>query len=127
MRDLPPRQRNGHLAECGECRLVYEEMTAPAFDAQLQADPAESIFPGEITSEMTVKDYKMVYYNPWDAQYLSYLVVEYDDINYALETKRLENYPSTEYKGYYGAEGFPENYELLASRDNAYRKQQIKG
>lgn len=190
-----------HLAECGECRLVYEEMTAPAFDAQLQADPAESfrkyakkkrrriewkgaliaaaviltavfirlfmigglvgflaldskaaevevdtnennylrymgteaekeyrnkwnmdesIFPAEITSGMAVKDYGMVYYNPWDAQYLSYLVVEYDDINYALETKRLKNYPSTEYKGYYGAEGFPENYELLAMNADSY-------
>ena len=30
----------------------------------------EDIFPEEITNEMRVTDYKMVYYNPWDAQYL---------------------------------------------------------
>ena len=39
----------------------------------------ESIFPESITDNMDVLDYKMVYYNPWDAQYLSYLVVEYDE------------------------------------------------
>ena len=42
----------------------------------------ESIFPESITDNMDVLDYKMVYYNPWDAQYLSYLVVEYDDKSY---------------------------------------------
>ena len=29
----------------------------------------ESIFPENITDNMDVLDYKMVYYNPWDAQY----------------------------------------------------------
>ena len=29
---------------------------------------------------MHVTDYKMVYYDPWDAQYLSYLVAEYDEV-----------------------------------------------
>ena len=38
----------------------------------------ESIFPRIITANMNVIDYKMVYYNPWDAQYLSYLVVQYN-------------------------------------------------
>ena len=80
----------------------------------------ESIFPEKITSGMTVEDYKMVYYNPWDAQYLSYLVVEYDDESYASELKRLENYSSTEYKGYYGAGGFDEKYELLAMNADSY-------
>ena len=36
----------------------------------------------------------MVYYNPWDAQYLSYLVVEYDDKSYEEEIQRLEQYDS---------------------------------
>ena len=74
----------------------------------------ESIFPEEITSEMNVTDYKMVYYDPWDAQYLSYLVVDYDEEQYNLELKRLEEYESTEYRGYYEAEGFMEKYTLLA-------------
>lgn len=47
-------------------------------------DMDESIFPQAITADMNVKDYKVVYYNPWDAQYLSYLVVQYDKKNYFL-------------------------------------------
>lgn len=75
----------------------------------------ESIFPNEISCEMNVTDYKMVYYNPWDAQYLSYLVVEYNDKKlYEAETKRLTEYPSKEYIGYFGSEGFSEKYTLLA-------------
>lgn len=74
----------------------------------------ESIFPKEISDEINVTDYKMVYYNPWDAQYLSYLVVEYDDRSYKSEIERLQEYDSTEYLGCFGAEGFSEEYELLA-------------
>lgn len=73
----------------------------------------ESIFPAEITEDMHVTDYKMVYYNPWDPQWLSYLVVDYDDAAWEEELKRLNNYPSTEYIGYYGASGFNQ-YNLLA-------------
>ena len=42
----------------------------------------ETIFPEKITADMQIEDYKMVYYNPWDAQYLSYLVVQYDAEEY---------------------------------------------
>ena len=66
------------------------------------------------TDNMDVLDYKMVYYNPWDAQYLSYLVVEYDDKSYEEEIQRLEQYDSKEYKGYFGARGFRDKYRLLA-------------
>lgn len=74
----------------------------------------ESIFPEKISDNMNVIDYKMVYYDPWDAQYLSYLVVEYDDESYKLEGEKLRRYASTEYMGYFGAEGFMEEYTLLA-------------
>lgn len=83
-------------------------------------DMDESIFPEEITDEMQVKDYKMVYYNPWDAQFLSYLVVEYDEGTYNAEVERLKGYDSTEYTGYYGAEGFSEGYTLLAMEADPY-------
>ena len=63
---------------------------------------------------MDVLDYKMVYYNPWDAQYLSYLVVEYDDKSYEEEIQRLGKYDSKEYKGYFGTRGFRDKYRLLA-------------
>lgn len=80
----------------------------------------EEIFPEAITEEMHVADYKMVYYNPWDAQYLSYLVVDYGEEAYHAETERLKSYKSTEYLGYYGAEGFPEGYTLLAMEADPY-------
>ena len=80
----------------------------------------ESIFPNEITSDMKVIDYKMVYYNPWDAQYLSYLVVDYHQEDYEKEVNRLQNYTSTDYIGYYGVTGFSK-YTLLAMYADAYQ------
>jgi len=80
----------------------------------------EDIFPEEITNEMRVTDYKMVYYNPWDAQYLSYLVVEYEENNYQTEVKRLNNYASTDYIGYYGSDSFMNGYKLLAMEADPY-------
>jgi hypothetical protein len=84
-------------------------------------DMDESIFPSEITDEMDAKDYKMVYYNPWDEQFLSYLVLEYDDEAYQSEVKRLKDYPSKKYLGYYGAKGFNDKYELLAKNAHSYQ------
>lgn len=84
-------------------------------------DMDESIFPSEITEDMNVLDYKMVYYNPWDAQYLSYLVVEYDDEAYDAELDRLKACPFEEYTGIYGAKGFDEKYELLAMDSDSYQ------
>ncbi len=79
----------------------------------------ESIWPDKITDNMDVEDFKMVYYNPWDAQYLGYLVVNYADEDYAKELERLQNYNSTEYVGYYGVTG-EEDYELLAVYADSY-------
>ncbi len=80
----------------------------------------ESIFPSAINADMDVKEYKMVYYNPWDAQYLSYLTVEYDDAAYAAELERLQSYASTEYIGYYSVTGFSEDAPLLAMYADDY-------
>lgn len=80
----------------------------------------ESIFPEKITADMEIEDYKMVYYNPWDAQYLSYLVVEYDEADFEQEKERLQEYDSTEYLGYYGVTGFQDEYELLAMYADSY-------
>ena len=81
----------------------------------------ESIFPEEITEDMNVLDYKMVYYNPWDAQYLSYLTVEYSDLDYESEVNRLENYASTDYIGNYGVTGFAEEGNPLAIYADDYQ------
>lgn len=79
----------------------------------------ESIFPAAITDSMDVIEYKMVYYNPWDAQYLSYLTVSYDDADYAAELERLAAYPSTAYEGYYSVTGF-DGGEPLAIYSDSY-------
>ncbi len=81
----------------------------------------ESIFPAAVTEDMDVKEYKMVYYNPWDAQYLSYLTVEYDDTAYAAELERLQNYTLTDYLGIYSVTGFSEEAPLLAMYADDYQ------
>ncbi len=81
----------------------------------------ETIFPSEITGDMDVKDYKMVYYNPWDAQYLSYLVVDYNEEEFKREVGRLQEYSEMEYLGYYGVTGFVDEYELLAMYADPYQ------
>lgn len=73
----------------------------------------QAIWPAKITDDMIVEDYIMVYYNPWDANYLGYLTVKYDEVAYKDEVARLAEYPSTDYIGNYGATGFID-YEVLA-------------
>lgn len=79
----------------------------------------ENIFPRKIRKEMKVLDYKMVYYDPFDKQYLSYLVVDYTEEDYKKEVERLKYYNSTSYIGYYGVTGFSK-YELLAMNADSY-------
>lgn len=75
--------------------------------------PEDGIWRESITDDMEVEDYLLVYYHPWDANYLGYLKVTYDKEAYAAEVARLLDYPSTEYLGNYGASGFAD-YEVLA-------------
>ena len=79
----------------------------------------ETIWPAKITDSMDVADFKMVYYNPWDAQYLGYLVVDYSSDAYAEEVERLKGYESTEYIGYYCVEE-EKTYDLLAINADSY-------
>lgn len=79
----------------------------------------DTIFPSEITEKMDVKDFKMVYYNPWDAQYLSYLVIQYDEVAYEKEIERLRGYGIDKYE-YYGVTGLPEGYEVLGLKSSSY-------
>ena len=79
----------------------------------------ESIWPQEISNHMEVADFKMVYYNPWDAQYLGYLVVDYSENDYIKEAERLKAYNSTDYIGYYSVEE-ERTYDLLAINADPY-------
>ena len=81
-------------------------------------DMSEEIFPKSI-NDLEVKDFKMVYYNPWDAQYLSYLVVDYNEEEYNKELERLNKVGIDKYIGYYGVTGFTK-YKLLAMEADSY-------
>lgn len=80
----------------------------------------ESIWPDDITEDMKVLDYKMVYYDPWDAQYMGHLAVEYTPERYAEETARLKAYASTDYIGNYSVTE-EKTYELLAVNADPYQ------
>ena len=79
---------------------------------------SEEIFPSSI-KDLDVEDFKMVYYDPWDKQFLSYLVVNYDEENYNKEVERLNKYGIENYKGIYGVTGFTK-YKLLAMESDEY-------
>lgn len=76
---------------------------------------SEEIFPEYVTN-LNVQDFKSVYYDPWDAQYLSYLVIDYDEE----EVNRLKSIGIDDYMGIYGVSGFNDNYELLAMETDNY-------
>ncbi len=79
----------------------------------------ETIWPEKINDSMEVEDFKMVYYNPWDEQFLGYMVVDYDADAYEKEVQRLKDYDSTEYIGYYSVTE-ERTYDLLAVNSDPY-------
>ena len=64
------------------------------------------VFPAAVTEEMTVQDFRMVYYNPFDAQWLCYLTVTYPESAYAKEAARLAAMPKADYQGVFSVSGF---------------------
>lgn len=96
----------------GENILDYFRAYGKNYLEQAQMEDV-NIWPETISNNVTVQDYTLVYAEPWDANYLGYLKIEYEKEEYLGEAERLGNYPSTEYKGVYGAEGFT-HHELLA-------------
>lgn len=78
----------------------------------------EDIFPNYIDG-LDIEDFKMVYYNPWDANYLAYLVVNYNEEEYNKEISRLNSIGIDDYKGIYSVTGFT-NYDLVAMDSHYY-------
>ena len=79
---------------------------------------SEEIFPQDITN-LEVEEFKMVCDDFLDNQFLSYLVVKYDEEDYKKEIERLNSYGVEDYIGYYSVTGFT-NYELLAMESDDY-------
>lgn len=84
-------------------------------------DMDETILPQEITEDMKVKDFQFVYYNPWDAQYLTYLTVEYTEEAYQKEMNRLSEKGIDSYTDYYSVTGAPSGYEMVAMDADSYQ------
>ncbi len=78
----------------------------------------ESIFPAA-PDPAQIEAFQMARYDPWDAQFIAYLVMDYDAAAYAAECARLAALPMTEYKGCYGVSGFT-RYTLLAMFADSY-------
>lgn len=70
------------------------------------------IFPYQIPESAEVEKFYFEYYNPWDPNYLGYLIYTCNDEDFQMEYERLQNIESSADPLIYGATGFP--YELCA-------------
>lgn len=93
---------------------MYQHVIGENVDEQyaFKKGEHENIFPSTI-DDLNVIDFQMVYYNPWDPQYIAQLEVEYDEQAYQCELERLQQYGIDTYIGEYGATGFSE-YDVQA-------------
>lgn len=80
----------------------------------------KGIFPMEITPDVKPLDYKFVYYNPWDAQYVTYLTLQYTKDDYKEERERLAAIGEEEYTEFYSVTGEPEGYNIVAMDSDKY-------
>ena len=78
---------------------------------------SEEIFPKKLNGN--VESFKMLSDDFWDKQFLSYLVIDYDEEDYNKEIERLEKLGIEEYN-YYSVTGFT-NYQLVAMNSDDYQ------
>lgn len=78
------------------------------------------IFPAAITKDMEVEEFQYMYYNPWDAQYITYMKVSYNKETYEDEITRLRNIGQGAYQGRYSVTGEPQGYDLVAIYADEY-------
>lgn len=93
---------------------MYENVIGDNVDSEytFKSGKHEAIFP-KCVDMLEIIDFQMVYYNPWDPQYLAYLVVEYSEDEYEKEMQRLIKLGVDDYYDEYGTTGFGDN-ELVA-------------
>ena len=79
------------------------------------------VFPQILDAEIAeVKEFHFTYYNPWDAQYIVYMTLDYKD-NYEEEIERLQSIGvDGKYVNYYSVTGEPEGYDLVAMKADDY-------
>jgi hypothetical protein len=77
------------------------------------------IFPYSIPSSAKIEDFCYYYYNPFDPNYVSYLVYSCNDEDYKKETERLSKIKSSKDYLIYSATGF--NYPICAVYADGYK------
>ncbi len=109
-----------------------EVQTDPAsFNEYINGEDIDDMKPGWGSDEqfkvlprtlegLNVTEYQLTYYNPWDAQYVVYMTVEYDDADYEDEIERLEDIGIDDYIGIYTVTGEPDGYDLVAMDSDEY-------
>ena len=77
------------------------------------------VFPEKISANAEVTEYQLTYYNPWDAQYVVYMTLDYKS-GYEEEISRLSAIGIDDYEGIYTVTGEPEGYDLIAIDSDEY-------
>lgn len=114
------------LTTMGEKIEVYEDIDKyQDYIGNTAEDPFNrrmmdvSVFPEDV-KDKNVKEFKTIYYNPWDQQYVSYLTIEYEKDEYEKELERLNQIGIEEYKALYSVCDEPEGYDLVAMNSDRY-------
>ena len=81
------------------------------------ASPMFDIFPQKI--EVPATEFQIMYYNPWDAQYICYMTLDYGE-KYDAEIERLKKIGVEDYKGIYTVTGEPAGYDIIAMDSDEY-------
>ncbi|MBO7453583.1 MAG: helix-turn-helix transcriptional regulator [Clostridiales bacterium] len=68
---------------------------------------------------LDVTEYQLTYYNPWDAQYITYFTIDFGE-DYAEEMDRLTAIGIDPYKGMYSVTDEPDGYDIVSMRANGY-------
>ena len=76
------------------------------------------VMPEKIDTEVT--EYQLMYYNPWDPQYIVYMTLDYGD-KYEAEIARLKAIGVDDYQGIYTVTGEPEGFDIVAMDSDDYQ------
>ena len=72
------------------------------------------------TIDAKVTEYQLMYYNPWDPQYIVYMTLDYGDA-YENEIARLQAIGVDDYRGIYTVTGEPEGFDIVAMHSDDYQ------
>ena len=72
------------------------------------------------TIDAKVTEYQLMYYNPWDPQYIVYMTLDYGD-KYDAEIARLQAIGVDDYRGIYTVTGEPEGFDIVAMHSDDYQ------